>query len=355
SQQASTYQGNLIGNARVEAKTALEALQAKTISLQTEANTQLGRLASSFDILRIQETMDMAFLATRISALQRELEALSRAMNTLQPMMTCLRDRERGPIDPWGVLYQALQQGQYEEASMAAHLNSPLLDVNREGDQGNTLLHLTIKQGKIALSRILINKGATVNVRDLSSKTPLHYATEASNQAAISLLLESGAEQDLPPSWQLQGSYDTAGKQVLLTISDIPERLQQSRDLESHWRITSTTWSGGLSGQMAPNLALNLGENRIPLTVEMTTLTELPSLQLVLQGPDRAFRHTAITLTEMCITKLSDVAHQLAGQIEKVDQYIQESNTVIHDENNTDKKARVTTLLERIRAFKEQY
>ncbi|MHA7878111.1 MAG: hypothetical protein ACX93T_04320, partial [Bacteroidota bacterium] len=43
------------------------------------------------------------------------------------------------------------------------------------------------------------------------------------------------------------------------------------------------------------------------------------------------------------------------GQIEKVDQYIQESNTVIHDENNTDKKARVTTLLERIRAFKEQY
>ncbi|MHA7878146.1 MAG: ankyrin repeat domain-containing protein, partial [Bacteroidota bacterium] len=355
SQQASTYQGNLIGNARVEAKTALEALQAKTISLQTEANTQLGRLASSVTILQSQGNTDLVALNGKMSALQRERGAMDVAMNTLQPMLRCLEDRERGPIDPWGVLYQALQQEHYEEASMASHLDSPLLNVTREGDRGNTLLHLAIKQGNVALSRILINKGATVNVRDLSSKTPLQYATEASNQAAISLLLEAGAQQDLPPNWQLQGNYDTTSQQMLLTISDAPDRLQQARDRRARWHIINATWSGGLSGQIAPNLSLNLGEHRIPLTVEMTTLTELPSLQLVFQGPDRAFRHTAITLTEMCITKLSDVTHQLAGQIEKVDQYIQESNTVIHDENNTDKKARVTTLLERIRAFKEQY
>ena len=244
-QQAATYQGNLTGNTRVEAQRSLNELHERTTRLQRETNAQIERLASNLTILRAQDATGLVVLEARHNELQGELSALNDSMNILQPMVTRLRNNDQGAIDPWGVLYEGLQQGQYDEASMAPHLASPLLSdaVNREGAQNKTLLHLAIEQGHVALSRTLLNQGAEVNVRDLSGNAPLHYATEANNQEAISLLLGAGAVQELPPDWQLRGSYEAAGQQMLLTIGDTPGRLQQARDPQAQWRITNTTWS----------------------------------------------------------------------------------------------------------------
>ena len=140
-------------------------------------------------------------------------------------------------------------------------------------------MHLAARRGNTDLIRGLINRGATLNTRDLFGKTPFQYAIEAGSQEIISLLLAAGAERNLPADWKLQGSYETDDQQMVLTISDTPGRLQQERDLQAQWRITNATWSEGLNGQITLSLVLQHSDNQIPLTVEMTILTESPTLK----------------------------------------------------------------------------
>lgn len=55
-------------------------------------------------------------------------------------------------------------------------------------------LHVAAKQNAIHLARLLIVKGADVNSRDLSSRTPLHIAAHYADSAMVELLLANGAE-----------------------------------------------------------------------------------------------------------------------------------------------------------------
>ena len=303
-QQASTYQGNLTGNARAEAQRTLHALHETTTRRLREATQQLTMLQDNISMLLSGYAADLAVLNDRSVALRHVLEELHESMSMLQPMVDKLGDSDRGPIDSWGILYESLQQGRYDEANMAPHIASPLLsnEVNREGRQNKTLLHLAIEQGHIALSRRLIRQGAELNPIDHAGHTPLHYATEANNQEAVALLLGAGAVQDLPPDWQLQGNYEATGQQLVLTIGDTPGRLQQPRDPQAQWRITNMAWSEGLSGQIDPNTVLRYGENTVPLSVNMGTLSEQPMLHISLQGPDRAFQSITIDLRGVCMS-----------------------------------------------------
>ena len=363
--QATNYQGNVAGNTRVEAQRTLNALYETTTRLQRDTNEQIERLQSNISILLLQYSADLTVLNNRSVALRHALEKLNESMRILQPMVDQLNASDQGPIDSWGVLYDSLQQGRYDEANMAPHIASPLLSnaINGEGRQNKTLLHLAIEQGHLTLSRRLIRKGAEVNVRDLSGNTPLHYATEANNQEAIALLLGAGAVQNLPPDWQLQGNYEATGEQLLLTIGDAPEGSQQARDPQAQWRITNTTWSEGLEGQIAPNLALQHGENRIPLEINMGTLTEAPTLQVVLQGPDNAFQDITLDLKEVCMARLRTTETDLAEQTERVNACVQETDTnyqllpetVSDPRANREKQNRITPLLGRITAFQTGY
>lgn len=324
----------------------------------------IERLASNLTILRNEDTTDLAVLETRHNELQRELEGLNSSMKILQPMVTQLRESGQGAIDPWGVLYESLQQSQYDEASMTPHLENPLLSdaVNREGSQNKTLLHLAIAQGHIALIRNLISQGAAVNVRDQSGHTPLQYA--ADNQEAISLLLGAGAVQDLTPNWQLQGQYESNDQQMILTIGDnTPGRLQQARDPQAQWRITNMTWSEGVGGMDIRNTVLQHGENRVPLAINMYTLTEAPTLQVLLQGPDRALQSIRIDLREVCVARLQEKERALTERSVDMDQYIQNTEavyqlppeTVTDPRVNREKKNEVGTLSGRLEAFQTQY
>ena len=364
-QQVATYQGNYTGAPRAEAQRELRALHETTTHLQEQTNQKLEQLINNLNILRNQEALDLTVLDTRRNDFEHELAALNVSMNILQPMVNQLSESNTGPIDPWGVLHEGLQQGQYDEASMAAHLASPLLSdaINREGEQGKTLLHLAIEQGHVALSRSLLNQGAAVNVRALSGNTPLHYATEANNQEAISLLLGAGAEQNFPPDWQLQGNYEAAGQQLILTIGDTPGRTRQARDPQAQWRITNTSWSEGLSGQIDPNTVLRHGENRIPVIVTMTTLTEQPRVQILLQGPDRAYQRITLDLREVCVARLQEGERGLTEREDNVNEYVQDTDTIyqLPQETVTDprvnreKQNEVETLLRQLEAFQRQY
>ena len=355
--QASTYQESYTGTAREDARRVMRRLFEETTRHQQTTITQLESLETNLNSLRHQDPAGLAVLDTRRTALQRVLEEHTHAVRMLQPMVTRLEESNTGSIDPYGVLYEALQGGSYEAESMASQLASPLLKVNEPDQQGKTLLHLAIEQENVPLSEILIENGAEVNVRDTAGKTPLEYATEANNQEAIALLLGEGAEQDLPPAWQLQGRYDTPSQQLTLTISDAPERSRAAQ-----WRIANVEWSGGTGGNM-PNVSLQYGENGIFLPVAVTTLTAPPSLRVLVQGPDNAYQAINIDLTATCIAQVQAKEMALTTQTDRVNAYVQETNdaytlpqeTVNDPRVNREKQAEIATLLERLTAFQTQY
>ena len=363
--EAATYQGNLTGNDRVDAQWNLNTLHETTTRLQRETNEQLGRLQDNISILLTGFTADLTVLNDRSVALRHALEGLNASMSRLQPMVDQLNGRDQGPIDPWGVLYEALQQGRYDAANMAPHLASPLLAdaVNREDNQRKTLLHLAIEQGNLVLSRRLIRQGAELNPIDHAGHTPLHYAIEANNQEAITLLLGAGAVQDLQPDWQLQGNYEANGQQLVLTIGDTPGRLQQARDPQAQWRITNTTWSSGLNGQIDPDRVLQHGENRIALVINMDALTEAPTLHMLLQGPDRAFQSITLDLRKVCVARLQKGERGLIEREDNVNKYVQETETIYQllpetltdPRENRKKQTKVGTLLGQLEGFQTQY
>jgi ankyrin repeat protein len=59
---------------------------------------------------------------------------------------------------------------------------------------GQTALHLASRGGHVAIIRLLIGRGADVNVRSAAGLMALHHAAENGQDGAVWLLLESGAD-----------------------------------------------------------------------------------------------------------------------------------------------------------------
>jgi ankyrin repeat protein len=361
-EKATLYQGNYAGAAREDAKRELGALYETTTSLQEQHASPLTRIAQSISVLRHSSVEDLSALDTLYSSMKCEVEALSTSIRILKPMISVLAHRTSGAIDPFSVLHDALQPRASDEVrsiDLDLHLDSPLLDVNKKGPQAKTLLHLAIEQGNIPLSQGLIRKGAEVNERDNKGKTPLQYAIAKRNQAAIALLQTSGAHQELPDKWQLQGRYDREHQQLTLSINNSPENMRTGA-----WHITGSTWSAGVSGQMpAHPTQIQYGDNLIPLNIEVATLTEAPSLKCVVQGPDNAFQTVSIDLTKVCVERMTAQETALSERKSDVERYVQETHTayqipqetVDHPGVNRAKQAEIETLLGRLTAFYTGY
>jgi len=352
-QQVSQYTGELGGVEREEAKQALTARLEETKRHQQATKDRLEHLEKNLNIFSTQHGSDTTELERSRGTLQRDLTALDASIGILQPMVEQLEARSHGAIEPWGVLYERLKTGQYEEDRMASQLASPLLDVRKEGDQGETLLHLAIRQRNIALSRRLINLGAVVNSRDMLGNTPLDHASSTHDRAAIAMLMSKGAVPDPPADWQLQGDYDHQNQQLILNISDVSIPLQKEQ-----WQIKSTTWSEGLSRQINDNAVLIPGVNKVPLEVVMTTLKEEPNLEVWIQGPDRVIQSITLNLRAACVFKLKEQEQVLAEKTERIATYcreVQEKNAASAPQINKEATDAMNTLLGQLTAFQRQY
>lgn len=65
-----------------------------------------------------------------------------------------------------------------------------------QDNQGQGLLHLAVDVGRYKTCRLLIDKGANVNLCRSGFVTPLHLAAATGNVDIVKLLVESGAEVD---------------------------------------------------------------------------------------------------------------------------------------------------------------
>lgn len=74
------------------------------------------------------------------------------------------------------------------------------LDI-RYGKEGKSCTHLledNFRTNLIDVIKLIIEKGAEVNIADHESRTPLHYAAMAKNVEMVMLLLEGGANLPNP-------------------------------------------------------------------------------------------------------------------------------------------------------------
>lgn len=72
--------------------------------------------------------------------------------------------------------------------------NQPEVVKAVEPEYGATLLHIAAQQGQIPVMRVLIERQADLNAKDMVGRTPLHYALMVGKRPAVQLLLEKGAD-----------------------------------------------------------------------------------------------------------------------------------------------------------------
>ena len=87
-----------------------------------------------------------------------------------------------------------------QEAKVKALLQEQPRLVDARNERGRGPLHVAVKEGKTGIVRLLLRKGAGVNIEDAIGSTPLHKAAFYGRAAALKALLEAGAEPNVKDS-----------------------------------------------------------------------------------------------------------------------------------------------------------
>lgn len=95
-----------------------------------------------------------------------EVDSLETAINTIRKATT-LQEEPHYPLDTYIAKYQ------------------------------QTLLHLAARHGSLKVLKYLIERGASIDIRDSNGNTPAHIAATHHQEEALQLLFDSGADRSL--------------------------------------------------------------------------------------------------------------------------------------------------------------
>jgi ankyrin repeat protein len=85
-----------------------------------------------------------------------------------------------------------------EQARLAERLLAKGVKLETRGQQGNSALLYAAMHAKFSLVKVLLDRGANVNARNIFRKTALHLASESNGRIAlVKLLLDSGVDPKL--------------------------------------------------------------------------------------------------------------------------------------------------------------
>ena len=91
-----------------------------------------------------------------------------------------------------GSLHEAVYDRDFESVKSLLKKGA---DINQVGlYRDGSALHLAARSGQQEIAQLLIDSGATVDIRDLSDYTPLHNAAWNGNLDIVKLLLNAGAD-----------------------------------------------------------------------------------------------------------------------------------------------------------------
>jgi len=116
------------------------------------------------------------------------LSKFTRICQNLQPVMREVRNK-RGMTQ----LFYFCEKGMTSSVVRMLELRS--IDVEAEEEEcGWTCLMITAHNGHLAICRLLLDKGAQVEARNIHGSTPLHYAASRGHVEIVRLLCDRGAD-----------------------------------------------------------------------------------------------------------------------------------------------------------------
>lgn len=72
--------------------------------------------------------------------------------------------------------------------------------INKKDQEGNSLLHLAVREGNVDIIKYLASEGANVNIRNIVDETPLHIAANLGNLDVVIQLISNGADINIKDS-----------------------------------------------------------------------------------------------------------------------------------------------------------
>ncbi len=100
--------------------------------------------------------------------------------------------KKESQVEKETILFKAIEKGQLDEVT--AMLERKGVNINAQGEGGNSLLHAAVKKDSIEIVSLLITKGANVNARNELGNTPLHQAALWGSTAITEVLHNQGAD-----------------------------------------------------------------------------------------------------------------------------------------------------------------
>ncbi|KAG9152859.1 hypothetical protein Leryth_012477 [Lithospermum erythrorhizon] len=110
-----------------------------------------------------------------------------------------------GDEEGWVPLHSAASSGNAEIVKLLLDRGA---DVNIKNGGGRTALHYAASKGWLKVAEVLISAGANLNVKDKVGCTPLHRAASTGKSELCEFLIEEGADVD---------EVDRAGQTALMT------------------------------------------------------------------------------------------------------------------------------------------
>jgi hypothetical protein len=168
-------------------------------------------MATSMNNITMRTTVILCYLVLcyLVNGVESWLkEALEKGAN---PDVRCNDDGETP-------LHIAAKKGYLNKARLLLQYGaSPNVRTRR----GETSLHYAVKTGSLKVTRILIDRGAYVDARDADGRTPLHYAAEGGFISIAKLLFERGADPNAEDN-EGDTSLHVSAQKCFADVAEVP-------------------------------------------------------------------------------------------------------------------------------------
>jgi ankyrin repeat protein len=125
---------------------------------------------------------------------KRSVSTRLREVAWLALMSLALAATACGKPDPPTIsLYRAVQAGDLDQIERHIAWNS---DINQLTPDGELPLHTAVRQGRVVITRLLLENGAKINAPDRAGRTPLYVALMHGRTQIVDLLVRQGADFD---------------------------------------------------------------------------------------------------------------------------------------------------------------
>ena len=145
------------------------------------------------------------------------------------------------------LLHAAAAAGHLAAVEYLCTAEDPDCDINASNQDGNTVLHFAVKDDRLPVVRLLVERGADVNARNHNSDTPLHWAVYRGHGEIIEYLVAlQSVDVNVRDRYQRTPLQSAAGKGMVDTVRLLLGRRADANAVDRDGRtvVMDAAWSG---------------------------------------------------------------------------------------------------------------